>query len=354
MSQPLDLKYRPRKFSQVLGQKVHLQILGQRLREESLARVLLIDGPHSTGKTTIARIIARRVNCLSPDEENPCGNCASCKVEPHPDIHEMNAASDRGIDTIREIAEMARLTTTYASRVFILDEAHAVTPQAWQASLKLFEEPPAESYFILLTTEAQKIPETIRSRCTKIVLTTIPIKTLADRLLKIAAREGSELDENTARRIADVSKGHPREALHLLEQVLKGGADSIPEKDLEAILEDSPTRFLPEFLGAFLSLDLVKAVALADTVDNPIRLLEQAVEAFRGLLRLSVDQRLGSGYHVAVLQPVLAKHRKITTEQLTAIFKIFAKYCQLAKTFDLPDTVCRDLAVFEAATVLSP
>lgn len=244
-------KYRPTSFRQVVGQAAATEaLLG--LITQGLPNTILLCGQHSTGKTTLARLICLYVNCESPTEEGePCRECSSCQAMlqvitgegDHPDYDERNAAGkdERGIEMIQTLTSQAKYRPRYKRRCFVLDEAHMLTPQAMQAGLKLFEEPPSKScLFILCTTNPEKLPITDLSRCMVFSLKDITPTDTARLLLRAARREQKELPKAVALRIAEAANGYPREALILLQQVFATfNGQEIDVQKLPAIIEKS-------------------------------------------------------------------------------------------------------------------
>lgn len=244
-------KYRPTSFRQVVGQTAATEaLLG--LIKQGLPNTILLCGQHSTGKTTLARLICLYVNCANPTEEGePCRECPSCQAMlqvivgegEHQDYDERNAAGkdERGIEMIQTLTSLAKYRPRYKRRCFVLDEAHMLTPQAMQAGLKLFEEPPSKNcLFILCTTNPEKLPITDLSRCMVFSLKDITPTDTARLLLRAARREQKELPKAVALQIAEAANGYPREALILLQQVFATfNGQEIDVQKLPAIIEKS-------------------------------------------------------------------------------------------------------------------
>ncbi len=222
-SEALPQKYRPRTVGEIVGQDVASGVVTNWLNTNQVPQALCISGVYSSGKTTLARVIAQAVNCEQRQGWQPCGQCPSCLavgLSSHPCIHEMNAADKRGIDVIRELSELAWLSPRYTYRVFILDEVHQFTREAFGAFLKVLEEPPPSTMFILCTTEVAVIPDMILSRCAQIPLQPISTEACTTILQNVSAAEGHQ--ELTAEHLTQISEavgGHPRDALHSMEQV---------------------------------------------------------------------------------------------------------------------------------------
>ena len=223
-------KWRPRTFSEVVGQK-HISVpLKRAIEQDRLAHAYLFSGPRGTGKTSMAKILSKAVNCEHPVDANPCNECQNCKEinsGASLDVYEIDAASNRGIEEIRALKESVRtLPSTCRKKVYIIDEVHMLTKEAFNALLKTLEEPPAHVLFILATTEPEKIPLTILSRCQRYEFHRISVEDIKQHLLHIAKESGLPLTDDAADLIAVRADGGLRDALSLLDQ-----CSSASEKD---------------------------------------------------------------------------------------------------------------------------
>ena len=221
MHQALYRKWRPATFDEVCGQDHISSVLKYQNANGKLSHAYLFCGSRGTGKTSCAKILAKAVNCLSPVNGNPCGECEACRMVEAgiaTDILEMDAASNNGVENIRDIRDEVIYTPAALKyRVYIVDEVHMLSTQAFNALLKTLEEPPAHVIFILATTELHKLPATIISRCQRFDFRRIATQTIADRLTYIATSEGFEIDADAATLIAKASQGGMRDAISLLE-----------------------------------------------------------------------------------------------------------------------------------------
>jgi DNA polymerase-3 subunit gamma/tau len=220
----LYLKYRPRDFKSVVGQDHAITTIKNALERNVMTHAYLFSGPRGTGKTSLARIIAKALNCVEPKEDRePCNQCEICDSINKGrlvDLIEIDAASNRGIDEIRELREKIVFAPSQAkTKVYIIDEVHMLTKEAFNALLKTLEEPPAHAYFILATTEAHKIPETIISRCQQFNFKRIENEDIVKRLTYIAGEEGVEADSQALNLIAKMANGGLRDAIGFLEQM---------------------------------------------------------------------------------------------------------------------------------------
>ena len=221
MHQALYRKWRPSTFDEVVGQEHITSILKYEIEQGSFSHAYLFCGSRGTGKTSCAKILAKAVNCLSPVNGSPCGKCASCKnIESGvaTDVLEMDAASNNGVDNIRDIREEVVYTPSEMKyRVYIVDEVHMLSGSAFNALLKTLEEPPEHVIFILATTELHKLPATIISRCQRFDFRRITVPVLTQQLMKISKAEGLNTSEDAARLIAKLAQGGMRDAISLLD-----------------------------------------------------------------------------------------------------------------------------------------
>ena len=225
MEQTLYRKYRPGQFSELAGQDHIKQLFSKSLVEENYSHAYIFAGPRGTGKTTVARIIAKRLNCLHPKNSEPCNECSQCiaiNQGSHIDVIEMDAASNRGIDDFRAIRDRVAYRPAQGKvKVYIIDEVHMLTNEAFNAILKTLEEPPDHAVFILATTNPEKIPETIISRCQIIPFRNVTVNTIVNHLQMITEKEGYSVDDEVFTYLAKRAKGSMRDAIVLLEQILR-------------------------------------------------------------------------------------------------------------------------------------
>lgn len=229
---PWATKYRPRKFAAVVGQERAVSELKGMIKSREIPNALLLSGPYGSGKTTLARLFARYINCETNDA---CGKCKSCLADPHPDVTELDAAEARGIDDVRALIAKARMRPIYAIRIFVLDELHRLTGPALSALLKSLEEPGPTTCYILCTNEPQALPDTILSRCRQIPLGLPGREAIASRLQTIADRESLKVKSNVIDAVVEASGGHIRNAINILQGVsdrVKAGV-----KDSETLLQ---------------------------------------------------------------------------------------------------------------------
>ena len=291
MYRVLYRKWRPAVFTDVSGQEHITSTLQNEVSSGRLNHAYLFTGSRGTGKTTCAKILAKAVNCLNPQNGNPCGECEICKgIDDGSilDIVEMDAASNRKIDDIRQIIDEVQFKPAKCKyRVYIVDEVHMLTTEAFNALLKTLEEPPEHVIFILATTEVHKLPQTIRSRCQRFDFHRIPPKAIADRVEYVVSQENAEITESAALMLASVADGALRDALSLLDSCLAVSSHIDEEVVRNAAGLVSKT-YLFELATAIINKNPTKSLEIIDRLysesKDMARLCDELVEHFRALV----------------------------------------------------------------------
>jgi DNA polymerase-3 subunit gamma/tau len=266
----LARKWRPQTFDDVAGQRHVTQTLQNSIEMGRLAHALIFSGARGVGKTSVARILAKAINCETGPAKNPCNQCEQCREITEGravDVQEIDAASNRGIDEIRLLKENSRFRPSLCRyRVYIIDEAHMLTKEAFNALLKTLEEPPDHVYFILATTEPQKIPVTIHSRCQHHAFKRLGAAALAGHLDRIVQAEGLALNSDITMLLAREAGGSVRDALSLLDQVVAFGAASL-EETCEALGVVS-SQIMQDMAAAVIIGDIARMLAILDEVQG--------------------------------------------------------------------------------------
>ena len=291
MYRVLYRKWRPAVFTDVSGQEHITSTLQNEVSSGRLNHAYLFTGSRGTGKTTCAKILAKAVNCLNPQNGNPCGECEICKgIDDGSilDIVEMDAASNRKIDDIRQIIDEVQFKPAKCKyRVYIVDEVHMLTTEAFNALLKTLEEPPEHVIFILATTEVHKLPQTIRSRCQRFDFHRIPPRAIADRVEYVGSQENAEITESAALMLASVADGALRDALSLLDSCLAVSSHIDEEVVRNAAGLVSKT-YLFELATAIINKNPTKSLEIIDRLysesKDMARLCDELVEHFRALM----------------------------------------------------------------------
>ena len=265
--QVIARKYRPQIFDEVVGQHLITDTLKNAITQNRVAHGYIFSGGRGVGKTTTARILAKGVNCIKGPTVAPCGVCPSCQeitAGNSVDVLEIDAASNRGIDEIRQLRETVRyLPARDRYKVFIIDEVHMLTTEAFNALLKTLEEPPPQSLFIMATTEPHKLPATIQSRCQHFSFRLLDYSEIFAQLEKICTAEKIQADEGALSALAQAGEGSLRDALSLLDQVIASCGDQLGEDRVRQLLGVVPTKFLRELVEAIHAADSARVLAQA-------------------------------------------------------------------------------------------
>ena len=271
MKQAIYREFRPKDFTRVVGQSHIVEILKNQIKTGNLGHAYLFSGIRGTGKTSCAKIFARAVNCLNPKDGNPCNECENCKMilnDKALEVVEMDAASNRRIDDIRELKEKVIYPPQIVKyKVYIIDEAHMITNEGFNALLKILEEPPKHLIFILATTEIDKLPDTIISRCQRFEFKRIHNLDIVENIKYILNNLNVEVEEDGINLISELSSGAMRDALSLLDQVVATGKEKITVEDIN------------ECLGL---VNLNKLFELSNSILNSSK--NEAIETFRNLV----------------------------------------------------------------------
>jgi len=290
----LYLKWRPAKFQEVVGQEGPVRILQNSVKKGETSHAYMFAGPRGTGKTSVARILAKALNCEESNEGEPCNECPTCKKIDRGgvlDIVEIDGASNRGIDKIRELREEVNFAPAeLRNKVYIIDEVHMLTNQAFNALLKTIEEPPDRVTFIFATTEPEKVPATIVSRCQVFEFTEIDRAAIKKRLQKVASSEGVNITDGALELISSRARGSMRDGLVILEQIISYDSEGeIEREDLFELLGLTKGEVVSEYTGALIEGDSIKALEVLESLErrgrDPELFLDQVLEDLREKIR---------------------------------------------------------------------
>ena len=347
MYQALYRKWRPQTFDEVIGQEHITETLKNQVKSGRLSHAYLFIGTRGTGKTTCARILARAVNCEHPVDGNPCGKCAACRGildGSVMDVVELDAASNNGVDNVRALREEATFTpSAVKKRVYIIDEVHMLSASAFNALLKILEEPPEHLMFILATTELQKVPATILSRCQRHSFHRIDAATIAVYLGRIAAKEGMKLSPEAAGLISRMADGGMRDALSLLDQC--SARETIDEEAVFSAMGLAGNLRIARLLDLILKHDAPAALqtfaGLWMDGKDPASLLTELTGLLRDVLMMHIapdgaKDLISGGYGETQLRAIA---RSMTSEELLAALDTLQASLSSLRTAGNPKTV---------------
>ena len=354
MSEVFYRKWRPKSLGAVVGQEAITTTLKQAVSQGRVAHAYLFCGTRGTGKTSTARILAKAVNCLAPqngEPDNECRICVSVNEGRALDLIEIDAASNRGIDDIRDLSDKIRFSPNEARfKVYIIDEVHMLTEPAFNALLKTLEEPPAHAMFILATTEAHKVPLTIISRCQRFDFRRIPLDQMAAKLAEICDAESIEASPDALRLISRVANGGLRDAENLLEQAIVSYGSPVSEDNVRRLLglggDETALVLAAHIVGKSVSDGISAVNAAAEQGSDLRQLLRQTLEYLRALLLIKAGAAPHFGYSDEISQRLSALAADAPMEHLVHSLKTFAA---VSMRRDSASPLPLELAMVEAA-----
>ena len=354
-------KYRPMRFEDVCGQQFIVKTLSNAIKNNKIGHAYLFCGTRGTGKTTIAKIFAKLVNCLNPLDNVPCGECEIClneSTDEIPDIIEIDAASNNGVDEIRELKNKIKLMPVMCKyKVYIIDEVHMLSTGAFNALLKTLEEPPEYVIFILATTEPQKLPITIISRCQRFDFKKINVLDISKRLKYISQKEGIDIDDEAIEEIAKLSEGAMRDAIGLLDQISSFADSKITVEDIYTIRGSVSNRVLIELIEKYIDNDASSILSIVDDIylsgKDFYRLSEDILVFYRNMLISKVAPSYFEDKALQLKDDIMRLSSKIEVKRIERMIKKLEELLRNIKSSDYPrilfeTTILSDLDLDES------
>ena len=327
--QVLARKYRPRSFDTLVGQAHVVQALKNALDQKRLHHAYLFTGTRGVGKTTLARILAKALNCENGISSSPCGTCSACtEIDQgrYVDLIEVDAASNTQVDNMRDLLDNAQYAPTQGQfKIYIIDEVHMLSKSAFNAMLKTLEEPPEHVKFILATTDPQKVPVTVLSRCLQFNLKQMPSASISEYMEKILKEEAINYEINAIYLIAKAANGSMRDALSILDQGIAYCGGTIEEATIKKMLGAIDQSYLFNLIQAVIDKDGQKVIEIAKHMDERNLSFEAALNDLANLIQIiSVTQAIPESLEVSYLDrdQVIALSKKISAEQLQLLYQI--------------------------------
>lgn len=332
-TQALYRRWRPQTFDDVIGQDHVTQTLRNALATKRVVHAYLFTGPRGTGKTSIARILAKAVNCLAPEDQRPCNECRICQGMSdgsHLDLIEIDAASNTGVDDVRDLRDKINFSPNEArQKVYVIDEVHMLSNAAFNALLKTLEEPPAHALFVLATTEPHKIPETIRSRCQRFDFKRVSLQAVIGKLERICEAEGVDVEPAALEAIARAGTGSLRDSESLLDQLLAFAGDTITLEQVQGLLGAVSDDSVADLVDYLIDRDTRAGLTLInETVDagaDPRQFTRQLLKYLRGLLLLQAGDRGLVNVTDDTLKRMQTQVERLPARQLLKVIRCFAE-----------------------------
>jgi len=331
----LARQWRPQVFEEVIGQRFITQTLQNAISQNRVPHAFLFTGARGVGKTSTARILAKALNCEYGPQPNPCNQCTNCKEITDGismDVIEIDGASNRGIEEIRELRENVRYTPAKSHyKIYIIDEVHMLTKEAFNALLKTLEEPPSHIIFIFATTEPHKIPATILSRCQRYDFKRIPLKEVIESLKRIVEKEGIQISPRSLQVIAKESEGSMRDAQSLLDQVISYAGNEIRDEDITEVLGLIDQKIISDTIEAIANRDGQRCVEIVNHIYHYgydiQRFCQDLLQALRNLILIKVSKHPGTLMELPPegFEEIKRQAERFQFEQLNHLFSLLLK-----------------------------
>ena len=352
MYQTLYRKYRPSNFDEVVGQDIIIKTIRNEIKNNKINHAYIFSGPRGTGKTSTAKIIAKTINCENPENLMPCNKCVNCTLYNNKqitDIIEIDAASNNGVDEIRELRNNVNLVPASGKyKIYIIDEVHMLSIGAFNALLKTLEEPPSHVIFILATTEIHKIPNTILSRCQKFDFNKISINKIKERLEYIIKKEQINIEEEAILEISRLADGGMRDALSILDQVISYSDDLITVDMIHEINGTIPQYELKELITQINNKNYNEIFEIIDKYDNSgknfIKLSEEMINFYRNIL-LSINAKEYLKKHISYAELYEELENDITENEIINNIKYFNESIPEMKKSNNPKLIFETIVI---------
>jgi DNA polymerase-3 subunit gamma/tau len=356
----LARKWRPQSFEEVIGQRHITKTLQNAIANDRVAHAFLFAGARGVGKTSMARILAKALNCQEGPKPIPCNQCENCgeiSSANSMDVLEIDGASNRGINEIRELRENVKYSPAKSAfKIFIIDEVHMLTPEAFNALLKTLEEPPPRVIFILATTQPHKIPLTILSRCQRFDFKRIPANEIFQRLKEIVSHEGVEVSDKGLLLMARESKGSLRDAQSLLDQTIAFAGTKIKDEDVKEVLGVLDSAIFFEISSAIAEADTGKCLDIVDNIYvfgyDIRRFCREILEHLRNLMVVKIggDPKQFTDLQGKEIEDLIAQSEKFSLEQIQLLFNILLKSEEEISRSSIPKLIM-EVALVKMATL---
>lgn len=349
-------KFRPGSFSEIVGQEHIVRTLTNAISKNRIAHAYLFSGTRGVGKTTSARVLAKALNCKKGPTTEPCLECDNCKEITDGismDVLEIDGASNRGIDNIRELRENARFSPTKSKyKIYIIDEVHQISKDAFNALLKTLEEPPPHVVFIFATTELAKVPDTILSRCQNFEFRSIATKDIATQLRMIAGHEGIEATDGAITLLARRARGSMRDAQSLFDQTAAYGGGSVSEDDVKLILGVADRTLLGNIISAVIEHDRVALLDLSEkasfTGSDPALFLDDLAEMTRDIMVAKISLERLPDYSEDEKQKLVKWGKSLSFDEIQRMFNVLLETSERMKLFGQP-ALCLEMGLLKLA-----